>query len=113
MNKLILCAVGLYVTFHVVRGFPQGAPVQQESCYNLQPIHRDQRTQQLVANQTAQAPYKIFVSRQEYVPCTDQRQCPQGVIQGLFLDTIISVIIGTVRRVLSIFSFEANVRKVT
>lgn len=64
--------------------YPQGAPVRPESCQALQPIHRDRVTQQQIPNQQGQAPYRVFISQPQYVPCQMAQQCRQYPITGKY-----------------------------
>ncbi|KAK3108832.1 hypothetical protein FSP39_016847 [Pinctada imbricata] len=67
--------------------YPQGAPVRQESCVNLQPIHIDPLNQQQVQNQNSEnPPYVVTVNKNRYTSCTTQtpQLCRQPVIVSGF-----------------------------
>ncbi|KAJ8314086.1 hypothetical protein KUTeg_008647 [Tegillarca granosa] len=81
MEKSLICGVLLSLIV-LSNCYPQGAPVRPESCQALQPIHRDRVTQQQIPNQQGQAPYRVFISQPQYVPCQMAQQCRQYPITG-------------------------------
>ncbi|KAL5006364.1 hypothetical protein ScPMuIL_015170 [Solemya velum] len=65
----LFSAMLLFSGISLVRGYSQGAPAQQQVCYQRTPGHQNTMAQQ------SQAPFQIIVTPNYYVPCQTAQQC--------------------------------------